>query len=325
MRTETYCPRCGAVMQDRELEGRVREVCTACDYIFYRNPVPAVGVIVEMDDGIVLVRRKFDPRANHWSLPAGYMELGESTEDAAIRECYEETSLVVQLDSLVGVYSFGTGLYSGLVIIYAARPVGGHLQANDDAADARVFDPERLPSPLAFSLHVQAISDWQQRGHDRRSYLLQQPLTGDTSNVMVRQARLGDIHHILALLPQATEMVPANDQIVITTALLRQRVNDPDNPVLVAEVNNRLIGFAAVNFRRALTGPRAVIEDLVVDAAFRRRGVGQTLVEAAVRLAQARSCSVLHLDASQAATEELASFYRACGMAEGNVATLQIG
>jgi NADH pyrophosphatase NudC (nudix superfamily) len=96
MSTPAYCPRCGAALERRFAEGREREICPACDFVFYRNPVPAVGVVVELDGRVVLVRRRYEPRAGYWALPAGFMELGESAEEAAIRECHEETGLLVQ-------------------------------------------------------------------------------------------------------------------------------------------------------------------------------------------------------------------------------------
>ena len=109
MPVPTYCPRCGAALERRFAEGREREVCPACGFVFYRNPIPAVGVVVELDGRVVLVRRRYEPRAGFWALPAGFMELGESAEEAAIRECHEETGLLVQIDHLLGVYSFGFG------------------------------------------------------------------------------------------------------------------------------------------------------------------------------------------------------------------------
>lgn len=312
-------------MQQRYIEGRLREVCAACNFILYRNPIPAVGVVVELDGGIVLVKRKFEPRANHWGLPAGYLELSESTEDAAIRECREETSLEIQIDTLLGVYSFGTGVYSGLIIIYAAHPVGGTLQAADDAADAQVFDPACLPSPLAFSTHVQAIEDWQRWNRDEALPVVTTPLHTE-EGVIIRQASLQDAVHVLALLPLLTHgLLDEQDQMVMTTALFRRRVCDPDSPILVAEIDGTVVGFATVTIRRSLTGWRAVVDDLVVDPAYRRRHVGQTLVQSAVQLAQSRNCEILHLDASYVQQEERDAFYQACGFAAGNVASLMIG
>src|SRR5262245_26896334 len=149
MSAPTYCPRCGAALERRFADGREREVCSVCGYVFYRNPIPAVGVVVELDGRVVLVRRRYDPRAGCWALPAGFMELGESAEEAATRECHEETGLLVQVDHLLGVYSFGYGEGTGLLIIYAATATGGELVAADDATEVGVFAPDALPTPMA--------------------------------------------------------------------------------------------------------------------------------------------------------------------------------
>ncbi len=324
MHKHTFCPNCGSQMQTRILDGRAREVCTACDYIFYRNPVPAVGMVVELDSGIVLVKRKYEPRAHHWSLPAGYLELDESTEAAAIRECREETSLEVEINALLGVYSFGAGTYSGLIVIYAATAIGGTLQAADDAAEAAVFDPDQLPSPLAFSTHVQAIEDWRQYRRQPSTLRIASPLPRQ-QELQVRPARLEDAQQIFDLLRLVLQQPQhENDQAVMTVALLRRRVNDPDNPILVAERDGRVVGCVALTFRHTLTGWRAAIEDLVVAPDYRRRKVGQTLVRAAVTLAHTRNCTVMHLDAPYASPDVLQAFSRACGFARSTVGSLMI-
>src|SRR6476619_4454364 len=160
MSQPVYCPHCGTLMEWRVIDERNREVCPACGFIFYRNPVPAVGVVVALEGKVVLVRRRYEPRAGCWALPAGFMELGESAEDAAIRECHEETGLLVRVDHLLGVYSYGEGQRTGLLIIYAAAVTGGELAAADDATEAGVFDLDALPTPMAFPTHLQAIDRW---------------------------------------------------------------------------------------------------------------------------------------------------------------------
>ncbi|MBU0704728.1 MAG: NUDIX domain-containing protein, partial [Chloroflexi bacterium] len=107
--TTAFCPRCGAEMGEAEVAGRVRQVCPACGFVLYHNPVPGVGVLVEVKEGIVLVRRGQPPFVGWWALPAGYIEADESAEQAALRECKEETGLEVELVELFGVYSFPEG------------------------------------------------------------------------------------------------------------------------------------------------------------------------------------------------------------------------
>ncbi len=321
--TAIYCPRCGNLMEQRYIEGRNREVCSACGHIFYRNPIPAVGVVVSLDNDVVLVRRKYEPRAGCWGLPAGYMELGESAEEAAVRECYEETGLLVQINHLLGVYSYGAGDFSGLVIIYAATAAGGTLQAGDDAIEVGAFALDALPSPMAFRTHLQAIERWRQQ--ERLAVGQTDALTRPEAGVLVRRAHREDEQRVLDLMPLLPQGAGyGEDQLLAAAALFHDRLNDPDRPLLIAEVDGAVAGFAALAFRQTLTGWRATIDDLAVDPVYRRRGLGQALVEAALRLAQARHCPMLHIDTTQASAEARA-FYRACGFAEGGVATLWIG
>jgi 8-oxo-dGTP diphosphatase len=320
--SKMHCPHCGSLMQQRIVEGRTRDVCLTCQHVAYRNPVPAVGTIVTLDGRIVLVKRKFGPRAGYWCLPAGYMECGESTEDAAVRECHEETHLLVQTDELVGVYSYSSGAASGLLVVYAATAVGGHLEADDDAAAVDTFALDALPHPLAFRIHAQAIGDWQ-RTHARAS-ATPLPLLETDDGITVRLAHPSDedqVLRLLSLLPSIQTHVA--DQQLLTSALFRHRLKEADTPILVAESNRTVVGLAALSFRRTLTGWRAAIDDMVVAPVYRRQGLGQNLVQAAVRLARSRDCDVLHMDATYDPTGAR-SFFLACGFAEGNVASLRI-
>src|SRR5436190_7146329 len=197
MSMPVYCPRCGTLMERRIIDDRDREVCPACGFIFYRNPVPAVGVVVALDGKVALVRRRYEPRAGCWALPAGFMELGESAEDAAIRECHEETGLLVRVDHLLGVYSYGEGQRTGLLIIYAATAIGGELEAADDATEAGVFALDALPTPMAFPTHLQAIDRWRRETRAAAAPYLAQTAGGA---ITVRYASQPDAPAALGLL-----------------------------------------------------------------------------------------------------------------------------
>lgn len=118
----------------------------------HRNPVPTVDAIIELPDGIVLIQRRNPPPG--WALPGGFVDYGETVEAAAVREAKEETGLDVVLTELFYVYSDPQRdprhHTIGIVFIGTAtgQPVGG-----DDAADARVFTKQSLPTPLAFDHH----------------------------------------------------------------------------------------------------------------------------------------------------------------------------
>jgi len=316
MSQPVYCPRCGTLMERRLVEDRDREVCPACGFIFYRNPVPAVGVVVALDGKVVLVRRRYEPRAGCWALPAGFMELGESAEDAAIRECHEETGLLVRVDHLLGVYSYGAGQRTGLLIIYAATATGGDLVAADDATEAGVFALDALPTPMAFPTHLQAIDRWRRETHAATAPYLAQ--TG-SSAITVRYASQPDAPAALALL--LDELPPDSTTYMATEALLHDRLHDPDRPVLLAEMSGSIAGVALLGLHQAPRGWYATLDDLIVAPALRRQGVGRALLEATSSLARARGCALL-----QAAfpVEDAAAFLAACGFGAGEAPALHL-
>ncbi len=113
-----------------------------------RNPYPTVDIIVEVGDRIVLIERKNPPYG--WALPGGFVEYGESYEEAALREAREETGLDVELLCQMHLYSSPERdpRFHTATLVFIAR-ASGQPRGGDDAARARLFDPENLP-PLAF-------------------------------------------------------------------------------------------------------------------------------------------------------------------------------
>lgn len=319
-----FCPHCGHLLEKREESGRMRLACPSCDFIFYQNPVPGVAVIVEREGGIVLVQRRYPPQAGGWCFPAGFVEAGESSEDAAVRECQEETGLEVVVGDLVGVYSFGeddpTG--GGIVIFYTAEVVSGELRAGDDAAEVRVFPLEDLP-PLVFRTHREALARWQ-RDRQRRPQVfpvvegLLEPLPG----VHIRRAHSRDKARVLELFGLIPGL-PAVEEMDLRAVAQRFREN-PSLEVLVAETDGQVVGFLSLSFPYGLTGARALIDELAVEPAYRRKGIGASLVEAAVRLARRRDCLYLLVDTARA-NEPVRAFYQACGFPAGGFAPLRIG
>jgi 8-oxo-dGTP diphosphatase len=124
-----------------------------------RTPEPTVDTIIELDSGgIVLVKRKSPPPG--WGLPGGFIDYGESAENAAIREAREETSLQVQLVELFHVYSDPKRdpRKHTISTVFIAK-ASGTPEGGDDAAEARIFTEGDLPSPLAFD-HAQILQDY---------------------------------------------------------------------------------------------------------------------------------------------------------------------
>ena len=140
MKDHLLCPHCGKAV------------------VKYRNPFPTVDIIIEVEKGIVLIRRKNPPYG--WALPGGFVDYGESLESAAIREAREETSLDVDLVSQLGAYSDPARdpRKHTISVVFIAR-AGGQPRAADDAVDIGAFDRDTLPEKLAFD-HGRIVQDY---------------------------------------------------------------------------------------------------------------------------------------------------------------------
>ena len=136
-----YCPQCGTALTNKLIGERTRPVCPSCDFIFYLNPIVAAGTLVEHNGRVALVQRGVEPGQGRWGLPTGYAELGETAEETAIRETWEEIRLRVEVDGLLDAFSYDTTESQGALLIYAAHVVSGELMAGDDAIDAAWFSP----------------------------------------------------------------------------------------------------------------------------------------------------------------------------------------
>lgn len=122
------------------------------------TPKLMVDVIIPSEEGIVLVRRGSDPFEDQWALPGGFVEIGETVEEAAIRETAEETGLAVEISRLVGVYSDPDRDPRGhnVSVAFVVQVLGGDLVASSDAAEVAVLDPETVE--LAFD-HACIVAD----------------------------------------------------------------------------------------------------------------------------------------------------------------------
>jgi len=120
------------------------------------------GVLIE-DQTVMLVQRKHEPFQGTWALPGGFVECGEKTEDAVVREVFEETGLHTKIRLLLGVYSDPNRDPRGhtVTIVYALDRIGGQLSAGDDARSVRFFKVNELPA-LAFD-HSLIVMDALQR------------------------------------------------------------------------------------------------------------------------------------------------------------------
>jgi 8-oxo-dGTP diphosphatase len=160
----SYCPLCGKGLLEKKVDGKGRMVCPSCEFVHYRNPVPASGIILVEGGKVLLVRRKFDPREGMWTLPAGFVEAEEDAAACAVREMKEETNLDVEVVRLFNVYSaFDDPRTPVVLVLYQGRRTGGDLRCGDDASDARFFSLNDLPAEIAFRAHRWALSDIQKQ------------------------------------------------------------------------------------------------------------------------------------------------------------------
>jgi len=156
-----FCPRCASRLEDRciDLEQKPRKVCRDCGFIFYLNPKIAAGAIPRQDGKIWLIRRNIEPSSGSWTFPGGYVDLGETVTDAALRETHEETMLRVRLDRLLNVYSYAK---SGIVmIVYCATVTGGIPEVTPESTAIRSFRPDEIPwNDLAFPSTREALREY---------------------------------------------------------------------------------------------------------------------------------------------------------------------
>ena len=154
-----FCPECGDRLRVKELYGRERLACVSCDYVFWINPVPVVGSIVVYNGRIVLVRPRGRP-IGFWTLPAGFMEVNESAEQAAVREIKEETNLDVEIDRVIATYPISREFKPLIYIAFLAKYTGGELMAGDDAEDVTSLLRDDAKSELKGTVGGRAIEQW---------------------------------------------------------------------------------------------------------------------------------------------------------------------
>jgi ADP-ribose pyrophosphatase YjhB (NUDIX family) len=144
------------ITKDRE---PARLVCSRCDFIFYLDPKLVACSIVEMDNGIVLLKRGIEPQKGKWVIPGGYVDRGEEVKAAALRETEEECGLKTSINKLLGVYSYPGRLV--VVVVYVAEYLSGDLIIGDESQDVRLYRPKEIPwRALAFQSTVDALGDY---------------------------------------------------------------------------------------------------------------------------------------------------------------------
>ncbi len=126
-----------------EGDNRPRLVCEDCGFIHYENPKVVVGALCTHAEKILLCRRSIEPRRGYWTLPAGFLELGETTADGARREAKEEACADIDIYALLAVYNIPR--ISQVQLIYLARLQGGYAAAGSESLEVGLFAWDDIP------------------------------------------------------------------------------------------------------------------------------------------------------------------------------------
>jgi ADP-ribose pyrophosphatase YjhB (NUDIX family) len=140
-----FCSNCGAKLALRVPPGDTlpRHVCDQCGTVHYRNPLMVVGTIPEWEDRVLLCRRAIEPRCGLWTLPAGFMELGETPAQAALRETMEEARARVELGDVFSLLSVPH--VDQVHLFYRARMTKHEFSAGEESLEVELFRESDIP------------------------------------------------------------------------------------------------------------------------------------------------------------------------------------
>jgi ADP-ribose pyrophosphatase YjhB (NUDIX family) len=138
-------------------DSRERLVCGRCEFIHYQNPKVVAGAVCTWKDKILMAKRAIEPRKGFWTLPAGYMELGETTEQAAQREAKEEACADIEIDRLLAMYSVAR--IGQVQIMYRARLLNENVSPGIESEEVALVEWKDIPwDQLAFPTMVWALA-----------------------------------------------------------------------------------------------------------------------------------------------------------------------
>ena len=146
---------------------RQRAVCPACDAIHYENPLNVVGTVPYLGDKVLLCKRNIEPRWGKWTLPAGFMELGETTAEGAARETDEEAGAPIAMGPLFSVMSVPK--VGQVHLFYLARLLSDRFDPGHETIEARLFAEDEVPwEEIAFRTVKETLQRYfqdRERGH----------------------------------------------------------------------------------------------------------------------------------------------------------------
>ena len=147
-------------------DNRERLICADCGHIAYDNPKVVVGSVIVADNSVLMCRRAIQPRRGFWTLPAGYLEHGETLEEGAAREAREEALAEIELDGILGLFSISR--IGQVQVIFRARfasPDAPRFAAGSESLEVALFPLQRIPrDAIAFPSVTWALDAWQRAG-----------------------------------------------------------------------------------------------------------------------------------------------------------------
>lgn len=156
----------GFVRRVPEGDDRERMVCADCGHVAYENPKVVVGTVVVSNGAVLMCRRAIEPRRGFWTLPAGYMELGETLEEGAAREAMEEAQAAIVIDGILGVFSVAR--IGQVQVIFRGRfadPGAPRFAAGPESQEVALFDWAQIPwDEIAFPTVRWALNAWRSSG-----------------------------------------------------------------------------------------------------------------------------------------------------------------
>jgi ADP-ribose pyrophosphatase YjhB (NUDIX family) len=157
-----FCALCGGAMRMRVvLPDRERfKVCDRCGFVHFPGPKLVAGCLVIDAGRVLLLRRGNEPRIGTWTFPGGYVDLGETPAQGALRETFEEVGMRVTTDGLFGVYADAQNPIAA-VVVYLARPGAEAPSLSPEATEVMYFTPDEIPwNDLSFRTTRDALRDW---------------------------------------------------------------------------------------------------------------------------------------------------------------------
>lgn len=150
-------PRSNFALEIPEGDDRMRRVCGDCGFVDYQNPKVVVGALVTFEHQILLCRRAIPPRVGFLVHPAGHLERGETTEEGAVRECWEEARARIEIESLIGIHTLPeTGVVE---IVYAARLLTPGFAPGPESQSVALYPLDAIPyEDLAFQTTEWALA-----------------------------------------------------------------------------------------------------------------------------------------------------------------------